>query len=100
MLTLVSTLGVDRVFDPETIQILVGAFDEGLEDCSSEQYPFCLRTICVWGGVAMRDSHAQMASEKPVQHKDMDGHPGHHTGSASDGAFHRSFEDADVVQTE
>ena len=28
MLKLVSTLGADRVFDPETIQILVGAFDE------------------------------------------------------------------------
>ncbi len=28
MLKLVTTLGADRVFDPETIQILVGAFDE------------------------------------------------------------------------
>jgi hypothetical protein len=28
VLKLVSTLRADRVFDPETIQILVGAFDE------------------------------------------------------------------------
>jgi SAM-dependent methyltransferase len=50
--------------------------------------------VIVEGGVAMRDSFAQTAS--PVQHEDMDGHPGHHhTGSSSDGAFHRRFEDAD-----
>jgi SAM-dependent methyltransferase len=48
----------------------------------------------VSGGVAVRVSLAQTAS--PVQHEDMDGHPGHHhTGSPSDGAFHRRFEDAD-----
>ena len=57
--------------------------------------PIMTVLVIVWGGVAMRDSHAQMASEKPVQHEDMDGHPGHHTGSPSDGAFHRRFEDAD-----
>jgi tRNA G46 methylase TrmB len=51
--------------------------------------------VMVWGGVAMRDSLAQTASEMPVQHEDMNGYPGHHTGSPSDGAFHRRFEDAD-----
>jgi cyclopropane fatty-acyl-phospholipid synthase-like methyltransferase len=49
----------------------------------------------VWGGVAMRDSLAQKASETPVEHEDTDGHLGHHMGGPSDGAFHRRFEDAD-----
>jgi len=49
--------------------------------------------VIVEGGVAMRDSFAQTTST--VQHEDMDGHLGHHTGSPSDGAFHRRFEDAD-----
>ena len=49
--------------------------------------------VIVGGGVAVRDSLAQTAS--PAQHEDMGGHPGHHTGSPSDGAFHRRFEDAD-----
>ena len=35
-----------------------------------------------------------------LQHEDMDGHPGHHTGSPSDGAFHRRFEDADKCAKE
>jgi len=49
--------------------------------------------VIVGGGVAVRDSLAQTAS--PAQHEDIGGHPGHHTGSPSDGAFHRRFEDAD-----
>jgi len=49
--------------------------------------------VIVEGGVAMRDSFAQTAFT--VQHEDLDGHPRHHTGSPSDGAFHRRFEDAD-----
>jgi len=57
--------------------------------------PITAVLVMVWGGVAMRDSLAQTASEKPVQHEDMDSHPGHHTGSPSDGAFHHRFEDAD-----
>jgi len=43
-----------------------------------------------WGGMAMRDTLAQEASEK-----DKGGHPGHHMDGSSDGAFHRRFEDAD-----
>jgi SAM-dependent methyltransferase len=49
----------------------------------------------VWGGVAMRGSLAQTASEMPAEHEDKGGHPGHHMGGSSDGAFHRRFEDAD-----
>jgi SAM-dependent methyltransferase len=48
-----------------------------------------------WCGMAMGDSLAQTASETPVQHEDMDSHPGHHTGGSSDGALHRRFENAD-----
>jgi len=47
----------------------------------------------VWGGVLMRNSLAQTASETPVEHGDMDSH--HHMGAPSDGAFHRRFDDAD-----
>jgi cyclopropane fatty-acyl-phospholipid synthase-like methyltransferase len=46
--------------------------------------------VMAWGGMAMRDTLAQEASEK-----DKDGHPGHHMDGSSDGAFHRRFEDAD-----
>ena len=51
--------------------------------------------VMVWGGEAMPGSLAQTASQKLVQHEDMDGHPGHHKGNSSDGAFHHRFEDAD-----
>jgi len=57
--------------------------------------PITAVLVIAWGGMAMRDSLAQTASEMPVQHDDMDSHPGHHAGSPSDGAFHRRFEDAD-----
>jgi SAM-dependent methyltransferase len=51
--------------------------------------------VVVWGGVAMRDSVAQTASETPAKHEKMGGHKDHHMGGPSDGAFHRRFEDAD-----
>ncbi len=37
---LVSTLGADRAFDPETIQILVAAFDEAWETVQASSTPF------------------------------------------------------------
>ena len=40
MLKLVSTLGADRVFDPETIQILVNAFDEAWKNVQASGSPF------------------------------------------------------------
>ena len=49
--------------------------------------------VIAGGGVAVRDALAQTAS--PAQHEDVGGHSGHQTGSPSDGAFHRRFEDAD-----
>ena len=42
--------------------------------------------------MAMRDTAAQTASG--MQHEHSGGHAGHHMGGPSDGAFHRSFEDA------
>lgn len=51
--------------------------------------------VMAWGGMAMRDTLAQTASEKPAEREDKGGHPGHHMGGSSDGAFHRRFEDAD-----
>ena len=51
--------------------------------------------VMVWGGVAMRDSIAQTASETPAEHEDMGGHKDHHMGDPSNGAFHRRFEDGD-----
>src|SRR5579859_1492187 len=45
--------------------------------------------VIAWGSLATRDSAAQTASG--MQHEDSGGHPGH---GASDGAFHRSFDDA------
>ncbi len=51
--------------------------------------------VMVWGGVAIRDTIAQTASETPAEHEDMGGHKDHHMGGPSDGAFHRRFEDAD-----
>jgi cyclopropane fatty-acyl-phospholipid synthase-like methyltransferase len=50
--------------------------------------------VMVWGGVVMRGSLAQTASEMPAEHEDMGGHLGHHMDGPSDGAFHRRFEDA------
>ena len=40
MLRLVSALGADRVFDPETIQILVDAFDEAWKAVQASGTPF------------------------------------------------------------
>ncbi|MGB6540079.1 MAG: hypothetical protein WBF03_04285 [Xanthobacteraceae bacterium] len=40
MLRLVSTLGADRDFDPETIQILVGAFDDAWKAVQASGAPF------------------------------------------------------------
>jgi hypothetical protein len=40
VLKLVSTLGADRVFDPETIQILVAAFDEAWKAVQASGAPF------------------------------------------------------------
>ncbi len=40
MLRLVSTLGADRVFDPETIQILVDAFDAAWKTVQASGPPF------------------------------------------------------------
>ena len=40
VLKLVSALGADRVFDPETIQILVGAFDEAWKTVQASATPF------------------------------------------------------------
>ena len=48
--------------------------------------------VIACGSLATRNSAAQTASG--MQHEDSGGHPGHHTDGASDGAFHRSFEDA------
>ena len=50
--------------------------------------------VMTWGGVPIHNSLAQSASEMPVEHDDMGGHPGHHMGGSSDGAFHHRFEDA------
>ena len=41
------------------------------------------------------DLRAQNPSAKPMEHRDMSDHPGDHMGGPSDGAFHRSFDDAD-----
>jgi SAM-dependent methyltransferase len=38
---------------------------------------------------------AQTASQMSTEHPEADGHPSHHMGSPSDGAFHRRFEDVD-----
>jgi cyclopropane fatty-acyl-phospholipid synthase-like methyltransferase len=54
--------------------------------------PIMAALVIAWGAIATRDSAAQTASG--MQHEDSGGHPGHHTDGASDGAFHRSFEDA------
>jgi hypothetical protein len=40
VLKLVSTLGADRTFDPETIQILVAAFDEAWKTVHTSGAPF------------------------------------------------------------
>ncbi len=40
MLKLVSKLGADRVFDPETIKILVDAFDEAWKTIQESAIPF------------------------------------------------------------
>jgi hypothetical protein len=40
MLKLVSTLGADRTFDPETLQILVDAFDEAWKTVQVSGTPF------------------------------------------------------------
>ena len=40
MLRLVSALGADRVFDPETIQILVDAFDAAWKTVQASGTPF------------------------------------------------------------
>ncbi len=40
VLRLVSALGADRVFDPETIQILVNAFDEAWKTVQASGTPF------------------------------------------------------------
>lgn len=53
--------------------------------------PIMAALVIAWG-LATRDSAAQTPSG--MQHEDSGGHPGHHTDGASDGAFHRSFEDA------
>lgn len=54
--------------------------------------PIMAALVIAWGAIATRDSAAQTASG--MQHEDSGGHPGHYTDGASDGAFHRSFEDA------
>ena len=41
------------------------------------------------------DLRAQKPSAMPMEHRDVGGHPGDRMGGPSDGAFHRSFEDAD-----
>ena len=43
----------------------------------------------VWGGVAVRGSLAQTASEMPAEHEDMGDHRGHQMDGPSDGVFHR-----------
>ena len=48
----------------------------------------------VWGGVTVRSSLAQTASEMPAEHEDMGDHRGHQMDGPSDGVFHRKFEDA------
>jgi hypothetical protein len=51
MLKLVSTLGADRDFDPETIQILVGAFDDAWKVVQASGAPFASERyveICTW----------------------------------------------------
>ena len=45
--------------------------------------------LLIAGGVGARNSLAQVASEKPVEHKDM----GDHMGGPPDGAFHHRFDD-------
>ena len=57
--------------------------------------PITAVLVMAWGGVAMRNSPAQTSPEMPAEHEDKGGHPGHHMGGSSDGAFHRRFEDAD-----
>ena len=49
----------------------------------------------VWSGGALCGALAQTASEMPPGHDGTGGHPGHHMGGPSDGAFHRRFDDAD-----
>jgi hypothetical protein len=41
------------------------------------------------------DLRAQKPSAMPMEHRDVGGRPGDRMGGPSDGAFHRSFEDAD-----
>ena len=51
--------------------------------------------VMVWGGIGLRNSFAQTASEKPIGNENMGGHLGHQIGDRSDGAFHRRFDDAE-----
>jgi SAM-dependent methyltransferase len=47
------------------------------------------------GGMALRASFAQTMHEMPAGGGDMSRHHGHHMDGSSDGAFHRSFDDAE-----
>ena len=51
--------------------------------------------VMICNAATVGDLRAQKPSAMPMEHRDVGGHPGDRMGGPSDGAFHRSFEDAD-----